>query len=120
VLLIKLQLNIIKSETGRLRTNDGITRMNINGNLTDHLQTISDSLNNHFLSDADKIINKTPNKFNHNPSKYSPLEYLINVFKDPFPNIKYNISRQQIEELIKSLKPTNLLGYDKISVKISN
>lgn len=49
----------MNSEMGRLCTNNGKTRMNINGNLIDNSKIISDSLNNHFLFFADKIINKT-------------------------------------------------------------
>jgi hypothetical protein len=68
---------------------------------------------------GDRNINKTPNRFSSNTSTNSPLEYLINVFKTPFLNIKYNnISRQEIDTIIKSLKPSNSHGYVEISVKI--
>jgi Notch-like protein len=110
---------IINSETGRTCANEGITGMNIHGSLIENPQVISDSLNNHSLSIADKIMNKSPNRFSSNTSTNSPLEYLVNVFKTPFPNIKYNnISRQEIETIIKSLKLSNSHGYDESSVKI--
>ena len=40
--------NIIKSGTGKKASNEGIHMLNIDGNITDNYQVISDSLNNHF------------------------------------------------------------------------
>jgi hypothetical protein len=53
-------------------------------------------------------------------SKY-PMEYLLQIFKNPFPNIKSNYtSTKEIENIIKSLnsKSTNSHGYDEISATI--
>jgi len=44
---------------------------------------------------------------------------LIVKHLNAFPNIKCNYaSKKEIENIIKSLKPTNSHGYDEISVKI--
>jgi hypothetical protein len=49
------------------------------------------------------------------------MEYLLQIFKNPFPNIKCNYtSTEEIENIIKSIKPTNSYGYDQISAKIVN
>jgi hypothetical protein len=46
------------------------------------------------------------------------MEYLLQIFKNPFPNIKCNYtSTTEIENIITSLKPTNSHGYDEISAK---
>jgi len=40
-------------------------------------------------------------------------------FKNPFPNINLkSVSTKEIENLIKSLKPKNSSGYDRISTKL--
>lgn len=49
---------IIKTETGRTNTNEGIATISVKSNLIHNPQLISDSLNNHFLSISDKILNK--------------------------------------------------------------
>jgi hypothetical protein len=72
----------------------------------DHHYTISESLNNYFLSIADKI-NTNNSKFGHiihdDPHKYS--NYLSQVFKTPFPKINLNYtSTKEIENIIKFLK----------------
>jgi hypothetical protein len=46
---------VVKTETCRTNTNEGVTTISVNGNLIDNPQLISDSFNNHFLSVADKI-----------------------------------------------------------------
>ena len=40
---------IVKTQTFRSNTNEGITTTSVNGNLIDNPQLISDSFNNHFL-----------------------------------------------------------------------
>jgi hypothetical protein len=71
------------------------------------------------LSTADRINNKTSKNLNPNRNNSIPLEYLLKIFKNPFPNIKYNYtSQKEIENIIKSLKPTSSHRYEEISVQI--
>jgi len=66
--------------------------LNIDGNITDNYQVISDSLNNHFSRD-EKIRNNINNNNNNNntdSNNSNPLDYLIKILKDPFPNMKFN------------------------------
>jgi len=56
---ISATLKIVKTETGRINTSEGITTINVNSNLIDNPQLISDSFNNHFLLVADKIKKKS-------------------------------------------------------------
>jgi hypothetical protein len=70
------------------------------------------------LSIADKIANKIQSIRDYD-SNFSPITYLSNAFKKPFPQIKFNyVSRHEIEKMIKSLKSSNSYTYDEISVKI--
>jgi Notch-like protein len=47
------------------------------------------------------------------------MEYLLQIFKNSFPNIKCNYTlTKEIENIIKSLKPTNSHGCDEMSAKI--
>jgi hypothetical protein len=86
---IKKTGNIIKSETGKKASNEAICMLNIDENITDNYQVISDSLNNHFSID-EKIRNNIHNNNNTDSNNSNPLDYLINFFKDPFPNMKFN------------------------------
>jgi hypothetical protein len=52
---LKTTWNIIKSATGRKYNDVGIQFLNIDGKLTDHHHTITESLNNYFLTIADKV-----------------------------------------------------------------
>jgi hypothetical protein len=98
---------ITKTITGRTNLNDGITTICVNGNLTDNPQFILESFNSYFLSIAEKIVNKIQSIRDSN-SNFSPITCLSNVFKKPFPQIKFNyVSRHEIEKIIKSLKSSN-------------
>jgi Notch-like protein len=70
------------------------------------------------LSIADRINNKTTNNLNFGKHSKYPMEYLLQIFKNPFPNIKFNYTSTKEIENIKSLKPTNSHEYDEISAKI--
>jgi len=80
--------NIIKSGTDKA-SNEGIHMLNTDGNMTDNYQVISDSLNNHFSIDK-KIRNNIHNNNNTDSNNSNPLDYLIKIFKDPFPSMEFN------------------------------
>jgi hypothetical protein len=62
--------------------------LNIDGNITDNYQVISHFLNNHFSLD-EKIRNNIHNN-STDSNNSNPLDYLIKIFKDPFPNTKFH------------------------------
>jgi hypothetical protein len=79
---------------------------------------IANEFNKYFLSIA-KDLNKRNGLGFYNPENTTPLHYLLQSFKTPFPNIKLNfMSSKEIENIIKSLKPKNSSGYDGISTRI--
>ena len=48
----------------------------------------------------------------HNSDNTTPLQYLMQSFKNHFPNINpKSISTKEVENIIKSLKPKNFSGY---------
>jgi hypothetical protein len=48
-----------------------------------------------------------------------PIYYLLNAFNNFFPNNKLlPTTTQEIEKFIKSLKPMNTYGYDKIPTNL--
>jgi len=59
----------------------------------------------------------TPNYINLD--NITPLHYLTQSFKHPYPNVKLKpVSTKKIEKIIKLLKPKNSSGYDGISTKL--
>jgi hypothetical protein len=92
---------ILKTETGRTNTNEGINTVNVNGNIIDNPHLILDFFNNNFLSIADKI------KKNHsvqNSNSNIPPSHIYQMCANNCSHIKFNYtSRHEIEEVIKSL-----------------
>jgi hypothetical protein len=100
---IKTAWNIVKVVTGRKFVHKNIHILNTDCNLTNNQQTISSSFNNHILSTAVRINNKTSKNLNTNRNNSIPMEYLLKTFKNLFPNIKYNYtSKKETEKIIKS------------------
>jgi hypothetical protein len=118
---MKTTWNVIKTVTSKKVNNEDISLSNIGRDIMDNCQVISDSLNNYFLSVANKINYKVKynTKIGSNNNNRNPLHYLSQSFSNPFPNIKFsNTSTKEIERIINSLKSKNLHGYDEISMKI--
>jgi len=94
---IKTTLNIIKMETCKNHTNEGIQLKNIDGKLITNQQSIANSVNNYFLTVADKInsnIKSDKTSLNCNNS----IHYLHKNFKLPCSNMKlkyYNAHRNR-------------------------
>jgi hypothetical protein len=87
------------------------------GHLADsHLQ-LANEFNKYFLSIA-KNINTNQNYPNgHKLNTITPMHYLLQSFKTPFPDIKLKLlSSKKVENLIKSLKTKNSSGYDGIFI----
>jgi len=75
---------------------------------------------NKYFSTIAKSINTKQNKPSPNiVGNTTPLYYLTQSFKNPFPNINLkSVSTNEIKNIIKSLKPKNSSGYDGISTKL--
>ena len=55
----------------------------------------------------------------NNGDNITPLHYLTQSFKKPFPKIHLKtVSTKEINNIIKSLKPKNSAGYDGILTKL--
>ena len=112
---------IVKFETGKTTKNKNICRLNTDCKLTSNHQEMADTFNKHFLSVAESINTKN----NHNDSSINnmnnttPIYYLLQYFKSPFPNTELKLlSTREDENIIKSLKLKNFHGYDEISTKL--
>jgi hypothetical protein len=93
--------------------------LNVEGNLIKNRQEIVNTFNNYFSSIAKNINSTHTNLSNYKPHGSTPLHYLFQSFKAPFPNINLkSSSTKDIENVIKSLKPKNSYGYDGISTKL--
>jgi len=75
---------------------------------------------NKYFSTIAKSINTKQNKLSpYNVNNITPLHYLTQSFKNPFPNINLkSVSTKEIKNIIKSLKPKNSSGYDGLSTKL--
>jgi hypothetical protein len=94
-------------------------KINVDGKLTNNPILVSKSFNTHFLTTADNVKEKTQNITNSVTNKDYSIKYLIDIYKNPFPNIKYsNTTTYELNKIIKSLKSTNAHGYDEIPLKI--
>jgi hypothetical protein len=117
----KATWSIIKSITNNKKNPNNILKMEINGKITTHHQTIAEEFNNHYVSVADSIIN-TNNPVNNtigDLNKNDPLSYLHSAFSQSFPNIKLkNTTTGEIEKIIKEIKIKSSCGYDEITTKI--
>jgi hypothetical protein len=84
-------LNTNKSETRKNISKGGVHLLNINDNLANKLQTIANSFYNYFPTIADKIIDNNGNdKIGQSNNNNNSLNYMLQIFKHPFPNITFN------------------------------
>jgi hypothetical protein len=116
---IKTIWDIVNLETNKTGNTDKINTFNLDGNLTSDRQEIANTFNKYFLNIPKSINTKQNEHSSHNLDNTTPLHYLTQSFKNPFPNINLKpISTKEIENLIKFLKPKNSSGYDGISTKL--
>ena len=77
---------------------------------------ISKTFDDEFLSTAGKVNNNSTSIINLDVSLH--MDYLLQNFKNPSPNIKVKYTPKKSEKKkIKSLKPSNSHGYDEICTK---
>jgi len=111
--------DIVKLKNNTAGNNERIDYLNVEGNIIKNRQEIVNIFNKHFVSTA-KNINPIPtNHSNCNPNNSTPLHYLLQAFKTPFPNFYLkHISTKEVENIIKSLKPKNSSEYNGISTEL--
>jgi hypothetical protein len=89
-----------------------INNNNINNNDNDE-----DSYDVHTNNNGDS--GGTDNSPNRDNNRNTPLSYLLDAFNNSFPNVLLKpTTTQEIEDIIKSLKPKNTYGYDEISTNL--
>lgn len=67
----------------------GIHLLNINGNITYNQQLTADSFNDYLLTTAHKITDSSRNTKTGQSNNNNFLNYTLQTFKRPFPNIKF-------------------------------
>jgi hypothetical protein len=113
----KTTWDIVNLETNKTRNTEKINTLNIDGNSISNHQKTANAFNKYFLTIGESINNKQNELSSHNSYNTTPLHYLMQSFKNPFPNINLK-STKKVENTIKSLKPKNSSGYDGISTKL--
>jgi len=82
-------------------------------------QEIVNIFNKYFLYLAKNINSTNAKQSNYNSDDTTPIDYLLQFFKNPFPSMKLkSLSTKDVDKIIKSLKPKNSAGYDGISTKL--
>ena len=109
----------INLETNKTGNTKKINTFNLDGNSISDCQEIANAFSKYFLTIAKSINTKQNELSSHNLDTTTPLHYLIQSSKNSFPNINLkSISTKEIENTIKSLKPKNSSGYNRISTKL--
>jgi integrase len=111
--------NIVKSETGKKIRKEDTSLLHINGKIIQNQQIMANSFNDYFLKIPEKLMGA--NKYDKiNQLKHgAPLHNILQSYGQPYPSIKFRYtSTEEVERIIKSLKPKNAQGYDEISTKI--
>jgi hypothetical protein len=110
---------IVKLETNKTRNTDKTTALNIGGTSISNHQVTANEFNKYFLSIAKNISTNKNDPNGHKLNTTTPMHYLPQSFKTPFPNIKLTfLSSKEVENMIKSLKTKNSSGHDGISTKL--
>jgi hypothetical protein len=103
--------------------NQIIQSINIGDETTTDHQTIADTFNKYFIIILDKInrnnidnyYSAETNRKNQNCS----CHFMANASQTSFPSMKFACTTEnEITSIIKSLKPSNSSGYDKITTTI--
>ena len=115
----KTTSNIIRIEKGKKDNYEDIYWFSNDEDESHDHQVISDSFNNYFLSIAEKISHIINRHNIDSNNEKTPLHYLLQLFSNPFLNIKFsNTSTQEIERITNSLQSKRSHGYDEISTRI--
>ena len=116
---------MVNKETHRKVKSTNIKSLNIDGITTNNHQLTAETFNNNFISTAENIKTKYRNDYIQN--KNTPCNTKIDTSAQNVKEVKklrYRTFQSkpttttEIENIIKTLKPKNSYGYDKISTKL--
>ena len=117
---IKTTQNIINAETGEKFINDDIffvKRKDDDEN--NHCKVNFELFNNFFNGCRKKIYSTLNNNTVYCKNNINLTQYLSQIFKNYFPNIKINnTTTKETENIVNSLKLENSHGYDEITMRI--
>ena len=103
--------DIVKLEINKSGYTDRINTLNVRGTSITNSQEIVNVFNKYFLSIAKNINSTNSKQSNYNLDDTTPIDYLLQSFKTPFPSMKLkSLSTKDADKIIKSLKPKTLLG----------
>jgi len=116
---LKITLTIVQSVTGKKFSGNSIHTLDTDGAMTDNHHVTSDSFNNYFHSITDKLTSKINDNKIKDVNSTSPVDYLFQIYKNPFPDMKTDrTSNKEIEKIIKSSKSKNSHGCDEIPIQL--
>ena len=111
--------DIIRTITNNSRSNHAKSLINIDDKLCISNQIVANTLNKYFTSLLDKVSVSNSKQINKTPNVTDSMNYVDEIFKQPFPNIKLTpITTKEIKDIIKSLQWKNSQGYNEILLKI--
>ena len=82
--------DIVKLKNNKAGNNERINYLNVEGNIIKNRHEIVNTFNKYFLSTAKNINPILSNHSNYNPNNTTPLHYLLQAFRTPFPNFHFN------------------------------
>jgi len=91
--------DIVNLETKKTDNTERNDNLYLDGNTINDCQEIANSFNKYFLNIAESTNSKQNEPSSHNPENITPLHYLIQSFKNPFPNI--NLKTTSTREIKK-------------------
>jgi len=110
--------NIVKTLTNKMNSTNNIITMNVNNKLSSNSLTIANAFNSYFLSVAANFFTKNSSGKNTTDS-IDPLTYLHKNFGHISSQMKLrNITMQEINKIINSIKCKDSAVYDEISSRI--
>ena len=109
----------VNLETNKTDNTERTDHLYLDGNTISDCQEIANAFNKYSLNIAKSINSKQNEPSSHKTENITPLHYLMQSFKNPFPNINLkSTSTRETENIIKSLKPKYSSGYDGLSTKL--
>ena len=111
----RVTLDIVRIITNNSKSNHAVSLINTDSKLCSNNQIITNTFNNYFTTLPDKVSMNTSKQLNKTPNVTDSINYVHEVFKQPFPNIKVTpISTKEMKAVIKAIQWNNSQGYDEI------
>jgi len=106
----KTACSIIKSLTNKRANSSEEPMLNIEGQLIKNPQILAETFNNYFANIVEESVIKIIKQKNNDLSKHSYMQYLVNVFQQPFSPIKLkSVTEKVIYEINKKSEMENIL-----------